>query len=129
MPGSRAVLCLDHPLGLLGDLALDVLPLAVEGVELRAVSSQKALVLAQQQLDRERGVGQPAAGVDARPEPEGNVTGMMPCSGFTPATPSAPQARAARLLQDAQARAARGCGSRRVSGTRSATVPSATRSR
>ena len=75
----RRVLLLDHPLGLLGDLALDVLALAVEGVQLLRRFPREPGVLAQEKLDGKRGVGEAAGGVDPGPEPEGDVDRLDLC--------------------------------------------------
>src|ERR1051326_6172130 len=71
--GKRRILRLDHPLGFGGDAALDVLSLAVERLELTRRLAAEMHVLAQQQLDRERGVREPTGGVDARTESKRNI--------------------------------------------------------
>lgn len=68
--GPVGELVLDHPLGLLGDVALDLLAFAIEHVELLGGLVAKLLVFAEHQLHRQSGVGQTTAGVDARPETE-----------------------------------------------------------
>ena len=102
----REVAFLDLRLGLLGDLALDVLPLAVERLELLRRAAAEGEVVAQQQVDRERGVGEPATGVDARPEAVRNVDGREPLLRFEAGGPhQLQQAGAARFGEHAQAMA------------------------
>ena len=69
-PRVAGIQLLDHLLRLLGDLALDVLALAVERVQLLRGLAGETGVVGEQKVDRERGVGEAARRVDPRAQPE-----------------------------------------------------------
>ncbi|OPZ41276.1 MAG: hypothetical protein BWY94_02472 [Actinobacteria bacterium ADurb.BinA094] len=94
---------LDLALGVLGDAALDVLALAVEAVELTGSILTEGSVLAEDEFDGERGVGEAAAGVDARTEAEGDVDGLETVGAVDAADiHEREQARAGGLLEDGE---------------------------
>ena len=103
-PRVGPVALLDHPLRLRGDLSLDVLALPVEGVQLLGGLPRKLDVLGEEELHRERGVGEAAGRVDARTEPEGDVDRLEHLRARDPRdVHERPQPRARRLLEDPQA--------------------------
>ena len=65
---------LDPALRLICYRPLDLLPLAIEDVELPGGRGAESGLLAQEQIDGKRGVGEAPARVDARPEAERNVS-------------------------------------------------------
>ena len=95
-----------------------------------AIARARAGVLGQQQLEPGVGAVQPPGGVDPRREPEADRVGVDARSGRRARPPSAPAGPACAVRGERRAGPrAPGAGSRRRSGTTSATVASATRSR
>ena len=100
--------------------------LVVERLQLRrrAVSASAGSVGREEALGDGR-LGDPAGGVQARPEPEGDVLGLDPRAGPGRRDGSAPPGRRSGGRSARAGRGARSRGSRRSSGITSETVPSA----
>ena len=93
------VLFLHHPFRDLGNGALDLLPFAVEPVQLPRGVDAESGVLAENQLHRQRGIREAAACVDPRSEPEGNVHRLNLLAGLQARNVhQRPQAPSARVL-------------------------------